>query len=142
MCRPRSPLVCRADTVHQALQDLLWSLLRVPNVRSHPCWETASGFLVPEDESQRRSDLADILERCISSCHNSAELPASLEVVRHMLERNVDLKYVHRLLRLRTRAGVPQTTKSESRQDGSPHSKLSPTQTFRNIEVIVCIPEP
>lgn len=63
MCRPRTPLVCRGETVHQALQDLLWSLLRVPNVLSHPSWETASEFLVPEDEGQRRSDLADTLER-------------------------------------------------------------------------------
>ncbi|CBJ49255.1 expressed unknown protein [Ectocarpus siliculosus] len=91
VCRPRSPLVCRGETVHQALQDLLWSLLRVPYVLSHPCWETASEVLVPADEGQRRSDLADILER----------------------NTFIDCSA------LRTRAGVPQTTKSKSRSPGS-----------------------
>ncbi|CAM9784541.1 unnamed protein product [Ectocarpus sp. 12 AP-2014] len=95
-------LSCRVETVRQALQDLVWSLLRVPNVLNHDAWEPPSVFLVSEDEG---SDLAYKLERCISSCHNSADVPASLEVLRHMLERKVDLKYVHRLLRLEDESG-------------------------------------
>lgn len=61
--RPHTPLVCRGETLRQALQDLVWSLLRVPNIVSHDSWKSASTFLALEDEGQRSSDLTDILER-------------------------------------------------------------------------------
>ncbi|CAN0559195.1 unnamed protein product, partial [Ectocarpus sp. 12 AP-2014] len=90
--RAHTPLVRRVETVRQALQDLVWSLLRLPLRSCVTCWKEKS--------------------TCAPWSSADPLLPRSFSRV---LSRNTFID----CSALRTRAGVPQTTKSKTRQDGS-----------------------